>query len=150
MQKSSIVADLPPISDTDEDCEACMEGEQHRKSFPQESSTRAEAPLQLVHVDLCEKMNTQALGGSSYYFALIDDYSRKTWVCFLKEKTQAFEKFREWLAMVEAETGRKLKKLRTDCGGEFLSEEFTTFCKERGSKRQLTNPHTLEQNGVAE
>jgi hypothetical protein len=94
MQKSSIVADLPPISDTDEDCEACMEGEQHRQPFPQESSTRAEAPLQLVHADLCGKMNTQALGGSSYYFALIDDYSRKTWMYFLKGKTQAFGKFK--------------------------------------------------------
>jgi len=150
MQKSGIVVDLPPISDSDEVCEACMKGKQHRQPFPQESNTRAEAPLQLVHADLSGKMNTQALGGSSYYFALIDDYSRKTWVYFLREKSQAFGKFKEWLAMVEAETGRKLKKLRTDRGGEFLSGEFTTFCKERGIKRQLTNPHTPQQNGVAE
>ena len=69
MQKSDIVADLPPISDSDDVCEACMKGKQHRQPFPQESRTRAEAPLQLVHADLCGKMNTQALGGSSYYFA---------------------------------------------------------------------------------
>ena len=62
-------------------------------------------------------MNTQALGGSSYYFALIDDYSRKTWVYFLKEKSQAFGRFKEWLATVEAESGKKLKVLRTDRGG---------------------------------
>ena len=95
-------------------------------------------------------MNTQALGGSSYYFALIDDYSRNTWVYFLKEKSQAFGKFKEWLAMVDVETGRKLKKLWINRGGEFLSEEFTTFCKERGIKWQPTNPHTPQQNGVAE
>ena len=95
-------------------------------------------------------MNTQALVGSSHYFALIDDYSRKTWVYFLREKSQAFGKFKEWLAMVEDETGRKLKKLRIDRGGEFLSGEFTTFCKERGIKWQLTNPHTPQQNGVSE
>jgi len=45
MQKSSIVVDLPPISDKDEVCEACMKGKQHRQPFPQELSTRAEAPL---------------------------------------------------------------------------------------------------------
>ena len=149
MQKSGIVAYLPPIYDLNDVCEACMKGKQHMQPFPQESSTRAEAPLQLVHAYLSIKMNTQALGGSSYYFALIDDYSRKTWVYFLREKSQAFGKFKEWLAMVEAETGRKLKKLRTDRGGEFLFGEFTTFCKERGIKRQLTNPHTPQQNGVA-
>ena len=79
-------------------------------------------------------MNTQALGGSSYCFALIDDYSRKTWVYFLREKSQAFGKFKEWLAMVEAKTGRKLKKLRTDRGGKFMSGEFIAYCKERGIK----------------
>ena len=60
--------------------------------------------------DLSGKMNTQALGGSSYYLELIDDYSRKIWVYFLRDKAQTFRKFKEWLAMVEAETGRKLKK----------------------------------------
>ena len=68
---------------------------------------------------------------------------------FLKEKSQAFRKFKEWLAMVEVEIGGKLKKLQTDREGEFLSGEFTTFCKDRGIKRQLTNPHTPQQNGVA-
>ena len=95
-------------------------------------------------------MNTQALGGSSYYFALIDDYNRKTWVYFLKEKSQAFGRFKEWLAMVEAKSGKKLKVLRTDRGGEFMSGEFVTFCKERGIKRQLSTAHTPQQNGVAE
>ena len=46
------------------------------------------------------------------------------WVCFLKEKAQAFTKFKEWLAMVENEKGMKVKKLRTDGGGEFVSNEF--------------------------
>ena len=80
-------------------------------------------------------MNSQAMGGSSYYFTLIDKYSRKTWVYFLKEKSQAFRKFKEWLAMIEAKAGRKVKKLWIDRGGEFLSRELTTFCKEQGTKR---------------
>ena len=90
-----MVVDLPPIYDMSEVCEACMKGKQQRQPFPQESSSRAKSPLELVHADLSGKMNTQALGGSSYYFALIDDYNRKTWVYFLKEKSQAFGRFKE-------------------------------------------------------
>ena len=145
-----MVVDLPPISDLSKVCEACMKGKQQQQPFPQESSSRAKSPLELIHAELSGKMNTQALGGSSYYFALIDDYIRKTWVYFLKEKSQAFGRFKEWLAMVEAETCEKLKVLRIDRGGEFMSREFVAFYKQRGIKRQLTRAHTPQQNGVVE
>jgi len=82
-----MVIDLPPIFDLSEVCEACMKGKQEWQPFPQESSSRAKSPLELIHVDLSGKISTQALGGSSYYFAMIDDYSWKTWIYFLKEKS---------------------------------------------------------------
>ncbi|GJR23799.1 retrovirus-related pol polyprotein from transposon TNT 1-94 [Tanacetum coccineum] len=53
-------------------------------------------------------------------------------------------------ALVEKQSGRNIKVLRTDCGGEFLSKEFNDFCDEHGILRQLTALYTLEQNGVAE
>eukprot|EP00249_Psilotum_nudum_P006059 c19429_g2_i1 orf=254-703(+) len=149
MQKGGLVVDLPALADISEVCEACMMGKQHRQPFPHEGGTRAKAPLELVHSDLCGKMQTMALGGSFYFMSLIDDYSRKIWVYFLKVKSEAFGKFKEWLAMVETETGAKLKKLRTDGGGEYISHEFETFCKHRGIRRQLTTAHTPQQNGVA-
>jgi hypothetical protein len=55
---------------------------------------------------------------------LIDDYSRMTWVTFLKEKSEAFEKFKAFKALVEKETDLKIKCLRSDRGGEFISNEF--------------------------
>jgi len=78
-------------------------------------------------------MNTQALGGSSYYFVLIEDYIRKTWVYFLKEKCHAFKKFEEWLAMVEAKTGRKLKKLQIDFGSNLCSGSSLPIVRSRES-----------------
>ncbi|MCO5604434.1 hypothetical protein L7F22_058600 [Adiantum nelumboides] len=81
---------------------------------------------------------------------LIDDYSRRTWVYFLKGKDEAFAKFKEWHVLVEKETGNKLKKPRSDRGGEFTSSEFADYCKQHGIKRHLTTPHTPQQNGVAE
>ncbi|MCO5613004.1 hypothetical protein L7F22_067277 [Adiantum nelumboides] len=149
MYKTVMVVDLPAIMDLPDVCEACMMGKQHRQPFPQEAS-RAKAPLELVHTDLCGKMNTTALGGSSYFMTLIDDYSRRTWVYFLKGKDEAFAKFKEWHVLVEKESGNKLKKLRSDRGGEFTSSEFADYCKQHGIKLHLTTPHTPQQNGVVE
>ena len=148
MYRSVMVADLPAILDLPDVCEACMMGKEHRQPFPQEAS-RAKAPLELVHIDLCGKMNTAALGGSSYFMTLIDDYSRRTWVYFLKGKDEAFAKFIEWHILVEKETGNKLRTLRLDRGREFTFGEFADYCKGHGIKHQLTTAHTPQQNGVA-
>ena len=147
--RSGMVADLPTILDLPDVCEACMMGKKHWKPFPQEASG-AKAPPQLVHIDLCGKMNMAALGGSSYFMMLIDDYSRRTWVYFLKGKDEAFAKFKEWHILVKKETCNKLKKLKSDRGKEFTSGEFADYCKGHGIKRQLTIAHTPQQNGVVE
>jgi hypothetical protein len=81
-------------------------------------------PLELVHTDLCGPTRTQSLQGENYFMLLIDDYSRMTWVMFLKEKYEAFEKFKAFKALVENETDLKIKCLRSDRGGEFISNEF--------------------------
>ena len=150
MQKTEMVAHLPAFSELQEPCEACMMGKQQRKAFPHESSNRSKTPLELVHADLCGKMSTTALGGSSYFLLIVDDFSRKMWVYFIHDKAEAFGKFKEWHKLVVNETGNKLKKFRTDRGGEFTSSEFNNYCKEHGIKRQLTTAHTPQQNGVVE
>ena len=55
-----------------------------------------------------------------------------------------------YLARVEKGTGKRLKCLRSDRGGEFISHEFNNFCIEKGIKRQVSAPGTPEQNGIAE
>ena len=69
---------------------------------------------------------------------------------FLNSKNQIFEKFLEWKAMVERSTGRKLKAICTDNGGEFTSKEFETHLTAEGVRHELTIPKNPEQNGVAE
>ena len=80
----------------------------------------------------------------------IDDYSRCCAVYFMKHKSEAFSKFKEFEAEVEKESTEKICKLRIDNGGEYLSQEFKAYLKSRGIKHELTVPYLPEQNGVAE
>ena len=74
-------------------------------------------------------MQTNSLSGYVYYASFIDDYSCKTWMYFLKKKDEVFERFKEFKALIENLSERKIKILRSDNGGEFTSNEFNDFCK---------------------
>ena len=80
----------------------------------------------------------------------IDDFSRKVWTYFQKHKNDAFLTFMNWKTLVENQTGRKIKKLRTDNGLEFCNSEFDTFYANHGIARHLTVLGHPQQNGVAE
>ena len=73
-----------------------------------------------------------------YIVSFIDDYSRKTWVYFLKSKDEVFGKFKEFKALVENLSDKKIKILRSDNGGEYTSNEFIDFKKNVGIKRKHT------------
>ena len=130
-------------------CEPCTTGKLHRSPFPA-GSTRAEEPLQLVHTDLCGKMNSKSLGDAEYFLTFIDDYSRYIWVYFLKSKDEVFSRFLKWKAIVERGSGHQLKTLRSDNGGEFTSSQFTKYLVSEGVRHELTVPKSPQRNGVAE
>ena len=99
--------------------------------FP--SSARKEKYiLELIHSDVFGLVPIPSLGGYLYYVSFINDFSRNTWLYFLKKKSEVFSKFKEYKALVENQTGRNIKVLRTDNGGEFYENEFEQFCKECG------------------
>ena len=79
----------------------------------------------------------------------IDYFTRMAWVFFLKEKLEAFNKFKAFKILVENETQAKIKCLRSDNGGEFTSKEFDLFCETHGIKRQFSAVRTPQQNGIA-
>ena len=80
----------------------------------------------------------------------IDDFTRKTWVYFLKYKSDMFENFCNFKALVENQSGQHIKVLRTDRGGEYISKYFLSFCRENGIHKEFTTRYTPQQNGVAE
>ena len=95
-------------------------------------------------------MSATSLSRYVYYVSFIDDFSRKTWIYFLKGKNEVFSKFKEFKALVENLSEKKIKIFRSDNGGEFTGGEFKSFCKEVGIKRELSTPYNPQQNGVAE
>ena len=100
--------------------------------------------LDLIHSDLCGPMSSVSLRGYEYYVTFIDDHSRKTWIYFLKSKKseEVLQRFQEFKALVENQTGRKIRVLRLDNGGEYTSKEFDGFCRPEGIRRQLTVLYT--------
>ena len=100
LKDKSMVFGLPRI-DSISLCEGCSYGKQTRKSFPVGKTKRASHRLELIHADLCRPMQTKSLGGSIYFLLFIDDYSRMSWVYFLQHKSETFQKFQIFKAMVE-------------------------------------------------
>jgi transposase InsO family protein len=131
-------------------CKPCQVGKLTRTQFKSKSSTSIEKPLQLVHMDLCGPSRQEGTGKENYFMLIIDDYSILTWVAFLKEKAEAFEKFKIFKALTENQTCKRLKVVISDRGGEFMSSEFKVFYYKHGIKREYTIPRTLQQNGVVE
>lgn len=150
LSSKGMVKGLDQIDHPNQVCEGCLLGKHARSSFPKEATSRAKEPLQLIHTDLCGPISPPSHGKNLYFILFIDDFSRKTWVYFLKEKSQAFEAFKVFKAMVEKEKGLKIKSMRCDRGGEFLSKEFNKFCEDNGIRRFLTAPYSPQQNGVVE
>ncbi|KAG8481222.1 hypothetical protein CXB51_025972 [Gossypium anomalum] len=102
------------------------------------------------HCVLGSKREVPSRGGANYMLTFIDDFSRKVWVFFLKQKSDVFSAFKSWKIMIEKQTREQIKYLRTDNGLELYYDEFNRLCKLEGIMRHLTVRYTPHQNGVAE
>ena len=131
-------------------CEACVKGKQTRQPS-HKPAARAKEPLELVHSDLCGPITPTTFGGTKYYVLFIDDYTRMTNIYPLKGKTtvEVVERFKEYKAEVETQTGKQIKRLRTDGGGEYQGS-VRAYLKRSGIIHETTAPYSPEQNGVAE
>ena len=122
-------------------CEHCVFGKATRVKFAK-VVYETQNHLDYIHFNLWGPSQVLSLGGARYFLTLIDDYSRKVWIYFLKNKSETFLKFKEWKILVETQVSRKVKKLRTNNGLEFLSNDFNSFCKQKGIATHRTVRYT--------
>jgi hypothetical protein len=123
-----MVTGLPLVSCRDGVCASCVLDKHHRDSFDKRASWHASGPLQLVHSDLCGPLSSPSFSGCKYFLTFIDDFSRRTWVYFLKLKSEVFDKFLAYKALVEKQSGHQIQRLRIDNGGEYVNNNFTSYC----------------------
>nr|KYP69055.1 Retrovirus-related Pol polyprotein from transposon TNT 1-94 [Cajanus cajan] len=124
-------------------------GKQHRIKFPKARHS-TKSTLDYIHSDCWGPSQLPSLGRGMYFLSIMDDYSRMTWIFIMKHKNQAFKCFKEWKILMEKQTSKMVKRLRTDNGLEFGSKEFNDFCKAEGIARQYSVRNTPQQNGVVE
>ncbi|KAL1194887.1 Retrovirus-related Pol polyprotein from transposon TNT 1-94 [Cardamine amara subsp. amara] len=132
-----------------EKCESCLLGKMTKAPFTGQSE-RASELLGLIHTDVCGPMSLSARRNYQYFITFTDDFSRYGYVYLMKHKSESFEKFKEFQNEVQNQLGKTIKVLRSDRGGEYLSQAFSDHLRECGIVSQLTPPGTPQWNGVSE
>jgi len=146
-----LVRGLPKINfDKDKICEACTKGKQVKSSFKTIDVVTTQRPLELFHIDLFGPVRTASLSGKQNGFVIVDDFSRYTWVLFLKHKDEAFEAFKTFCILVQNEKESKIISVKSDHEGEFENALFKKFFDEKGISHNFSCARTPQQNGVVE
>lgn len=133
--------------DTNSKCESCVESKLTRSSF--KSVERITETLDLIHTDVCNLKMCPTRGGNKYFITFIDDCSKYCYVYLLKSKDEAIEKFILFKNEVELQLNKKIKRVRSDRGGEYVSP-FADLCAQSGIIHELTPPYSPQSNGMAE
>ncbi|GKC38507.1 retrovirus-related pol polyprotein from transposon TNT 1-94 [Tanacetum coccineum] len=128
-------------------CETCVEAKLTRSSF--KSVKRKTKPLDMIHTDICDLKSLPTKGGNKYFITFIDDCTKYCYVYLLKSKDEAIDKFVLYKTEVENQLGRKIKVVRSDRGGEYVSP-FAELCAKHGIRHEFTAPYSPQQNGIAE
>ena len=129
-------------------CTHCLSGKQSRVVFHRFPSRRKLDILDLVHTDVYT-MQSNTLSSALYYVTLIDDHSKKVWAYALKSKYQVLDVFKDFHVKVERQTGKQLKYVKANNGGEYKGP-FEQYCRSHGIRLEKTVPKTPQQNGVVE
>jgi hypothetical protein len=105
-------------------CEACIYGKSHRVPFEKSKKNRAKGLVDLVPSDVRGPMQVPSTGGSRYFVSFTDDSSKRSEVFCTKNKSGVLNCFKIWQKRAEYHTGRIIRTLRSDNGGEYMSRAF--------------------------
>jgi hypothetical protein len=129
-------------------CEACELGKSRKNHFSR-STSWSEEILALLHVDLAGPFD-ESIKDGRYFMVIVDDHSRYYEIYILKHKSEALAYMKRFTQLHKTRTGKKVKCIRSDNGGEFLNSKWDEWLEEKGIRRELTSPYSAQQNGRAE
>ncbi|GJS56890.1 putative RNA-directed DNA polymerase [Tanacetum coccineum] len=110
--------------DKDHLCSSCEQGKSKKASFPSQLIPRTESKLELIHMDLCVPIRVESINGKKYILVIIDDYSRCTWVYFLRTKDEAPDTIINFINQVQRNLKAQILKIRTDNGTKIKNEKL--------------------------
>ncbi|GJX89577.1 putative ribonuclease H-like domain-containing protein [Tanacetum coccineum] len=149
--KGNLVRGLPSkIFQNDHTCVACQKGKQHKASCKAKTVSSISHSLQLLHMDLFGPTSVRSLNHKTYCLVITDDFSRFSWVFFLRTKDETSAILKDFIRQIENQLNQKVKTIRSDNGTEFKNRDVIEFCGLKGIKREYSNARTPQQNGVAE
>nr|GEZ33495.1 Pol polyprotein [Tanacetum cinerariifolium] len=127
-------------------CKTCIEAKLTRTSF--KSVKQRTEPLDMVHIDICDLKSLPMKGGNKYFITFINICIKYFYVYLLKSKDEAIDKFVLYKTKVENQLGKKIKVVRSDRGGKYVSP-FVELCAKHGIRHEFTAPYSPWQNGIS-
>ncbi|GJZ85600.1 retrovirus-related pol polyprotein from transposon TNT 1-94 [Tanacetum coccineum] len=151
LARKDLVLGLPRLKfEKDHLCSACQLGKSKKHTHkPKTKNTNLEV-LNTLHMDLCRPMRVQTINGKKYILVIVDDYSRFTWVKFLRSKDETPEVVIKFLKQIQVGLNKTVRNIHTDNGTEFVNKDLTDYYERVGIFHQKTVLRTPQQNGVVE
>nr|GEY71567.1 retrovirus-related Pol polyprotein from transposon TNT 1-94 [Tanacetum cinerariifolium] len=151
LARKDLVRGLPRLKfEKDHLCSACQLGKSKKHTHkPKAKNTNLEV-LNTLHMDLCGPIRVQTINGKKYILVIVDDYSRFTWVKFLRSKDETPDVVIKFITQIQVGLNKTVRYVRTDNGTEFLNQTMTAFYDRIGVFHQKTVPRTPQQNEVVE
>jgi transposase InsO family protein len=136
--------------ESDRVCAPCHHGEMIVVFHFSVNTMMIERPGQLLHMDIVGPSRVRFMGDKWYVLIIVDNYSRHSWVFFLKSKDDVFEYVWSLVLRLNNEHLNCLKIIHSDNGTEFRNASFNQFYLEHGVDQQFSVPRVPQQNGVME
>lgn len=154
MKQNNLIDDkelIKMVNPTNDLCEACIKGKQARLPFSKgRDRSHVDRPLYVIHSDVCGPIKPVTIDRKNYFVSFIDEFTHYTVIYLLEHKSEVFKVFQDFVAKSETHFNLKIAYLNCDNGGEYLSNEFKSFCVQKGIQYHLTVPYTPQQNSIAE
>ncbi|GJV15211.1 retrovirus-related pol polyprotein from transposon TNT 1-94 [Tanacetum coccineum] len=151
LAKDGLARGIPQLKfQKDHLCSACALGKSKKTSHQPKAEDTNQEKLYLLHIDLCVPMCVASINGKMYILVIVDDYSRFTWVRFLKTKDEAPEAIIKCIKNIQVRLNAIVHNVRTNNETEFVNQILREFTENVGISHQTSVARTPQQNDVVE